>query len=512
MSETRRRSWRFRPTRRFGLRARITVAFGLGALLLSVVLAVIVYGLTRQNLLSQRESSATASILDNAVNVDGALRPEVMVTDVLASVPARQGPSLLRYQDQWFSSNEAEFGDIRLPIQLREAVLSGEPARMRTTLNGRPSLMVGVPLPDSKGYFFQAAPLDDIEETLDSLAVSLLGAAAVTTILGAALGFYASRRVIKPLTDVGRAAEAIAGGRLDTRLVSADDVDLMPITASFNHMAQALQDRIERDARFASEVSHELRSPLMTVAASVEVLQNSKSELPERAQTALDLLTMDIERFQQLVEDLLEISRFDAGAVHLQLEDVAVADLVRQAVTTIVGQRVPVVIEPEAATMVVEVDKRRIGQVLANLLDNAQKYAGGASSVRVSAAGPDAVHIAVEDAGQGVPPEEREIIFDRFSRGSAGGRRGADLGTGLGLALVDEHIRLHGGRVWVTDRLDGRSGARFVVELPVVANEASERPDRAERVAPALDEVTAEPVALDGEVPGLTPADLDVLR
>jgi signal transduction histidine kinase len=154
--------------------------------------------------------------------------------------------------------------------------------------------------------------------------------------------------------------------------------------------------------------------------------------------------------------------------VHLQLDEVLVADLVRQAVSAIVGPRVPVVVEPETATMVVAVDKRRIGQVLANLLDNAEKYAGGATSVRVSAANSLTVRIAVEDAGHGVPPEEREVIFDRFSRGSAGGRRGGDLGTGLGLALVDEHVRLHGGQVWVDDRLDRRAGARFVVQLPVV--------------------------------------------
>jgi two-component system sensor histidine kinase MtrB len=500
MPEQTRRRWRFRPTRRFGLRARITVAFGLGALLLSMLLAGIVYGLTRQNLLSQRESSSTASILDNAVNVDGTLRPDADITEVLSSVPARQGPSIIRYQDQWLPSNEAEFGDIRLPVELREAVLSGEAARMRTTLDGSPTLMVGVPLPDSQAYFFQAAPLEDIEETLDSLAVSLLGAAAVTIIAGAGLGFYASRRVLKPLTEMGSAAEAIAGGRLDTRLVNPEDVDLTPITGSFNDMAQALQDRIERDARFASEVSHELRSPLMTVAASLEVLQNSKSGLPDRAQTALDLLALDIERFQQLVEDLLEISRFDAGAVHLQLDDVLVADLVRQAVTTIVGPRVPVVVDPEAATMVVEVDKRRIGQVLANLLDNAEKYAGGATSVRVTASDPVTVQIAVEDAGQGVPTEERDVIFDRFSRGSAGGRRGADLGTGLGLALVDEHIRLHGGQVWVTDRVDRRSGARFVVQLPVIENVADEL------MAPPLDVVTP-----DGPTDS-TASDLDLLR
>jgi signal transduction histidine kinase len=489
MPEKRRR---LRPTRRFGLRARITVAFGLGALLLSVLLAGIVYGLTRENMLNQRESTSTQSILRNANNVGRGLSTESNVADLLQTVSPREGNySLLRYQDRWTPRNELEFNEIDLPADMQEAVLSGEAVRMRITIAGKPVLVVGTPIPSVGAYYFEGAPLSDIEETLDSLLISLAVAAAVTTIAGAAFGFYASRRVLKPLTEVGRAAEAIAGGRLDTRLVIPDDVDLTPITTSFNEMATALQDRIERDARFASEVSHELRSPLMTVAASLEVLENSRGGLPDRARTALDLLSLDIERFQQLVEDLLEISRFDAGAVHLQLEDLLAADLVRQAVTAIAGPRVPLVVEPAAAAMVVEVDKRRVGQVLANLLDNAEKYAGGATSVRVSARDPGTVQIDVEDAGQGVPVDEREVIFDRFSRGSAGGRRGSDLGTGLGLALVDEHIRLHGGSVSVTERLDGRSGARFVVQLPVV------------------EDLTDELAAVSADAPDLAGGDFD---
>ena len=141
---------------------------------------------------------------------------------------------------------------------------------------------------------------------------------------------------------MGAAAEAIAGGRLDTRLVVGDDPDLDVLAVPFNHMAQALEDRVERDARFASEVSHELRSPLMTLAASVEVLENSRDEIPERAQTALDLLSADVDRFQQLVEDLLEICRFDAGAIKLHLEDVLVAEMVIQAVQVLGGGGIPV--------------------------------------------------------------------------------------------------------------------------------------------------------------------------
>ncbi len=146
---------------------------------------------------------------------------------------------------------------------------------------------------------------------------------------------------LRPLLDVGAAAEAIAGGRLDTRLTVGDDPDLDVLAVPFNHMAQALEDRIDRDARFASEVSHELRSPLMTLAASVEVLENSRDEMPERAQTALDLLSADVDRFQQLVEDLLEISRFDAGAIKLHLEEVLVAEMVIQAVSVLGGGGVP---------------------------------------------------------------------------------------------------------------------------------------------------------------------------
>ena len=136
-----------------------------------------------------------------------------------------------------------------------------------------------------------------------------------------------------PLLDVGQAAEAIAGGRLDTRLPVGGDPDLDLIAEPFNEMAQALEDRIERDARFASEVSHELRSPLMTLAATVEVLENSRDEMPDRARTALVLLSADVDRLQQLVEDLLEISRFDVGAIKLHLEEVLVAEMVIQAVS-----------------------------------------------------------------------------------------------------------------------------------------------------------------------------------
>ncbi|OWY60728.1 hypothetical protein B7486_67635, partial [cyanobacterium TDX16] len=169
---------------------------------------------------------------------------------------------------------------------------------------------------------------------------------------------------------------------------------------------------------------------------------------------------------QQLVTDLLEISRVDAGQVHLEREPVDVAELVIQTVSAS-PHPVPVRIDDDATEVILDVDKRRLVRVLDNLLDNAEKHGGGATGVTLTKVDGH-VMIAVEDAGPGVDDEDRRRVFHRFSRGSGAGRRGSADGVGLGLALVDEHIRLHGGEVRIEDRPDGAQGARFVVELPLV--------------------------------------------
>ncbi|HEX6421472.1 MAG TPA: HAMP domain-containing sensor histidine kinase, partial [Acidimicrobiales bacterium] len=352
-----------------------------------------------------------------------------------------------------------------LPPGLRDTVLDGQPALMRFDHEGATQLAVGVPIDSIDAAYFEIVSLGELEDTLESISISLLAAALITTLAGAAVGWWASRRVLRPLRGIGDAAHAIATGHLDTRVEASDDADLATLADSFNEMAVALEERIQRDARFASNVSHELRSPLMTLAASIEVLENQRDDMPDRARAALDLMVADIERFQQLVEDLLEISRFDAGVMHLDLEEVRVDELVLQAVASSTDIDVPVDIHSDLAGVVVKADKRRLSRVIANLLDNAAKYGDGASRVELRRRG-DAVRIAVEDDGPGVPPEDRDTIFFRFNRGSsAGHRRGID-GVGLGLALVAEHIRLHGGAVWVEEREDDHQGARFVIELP----------------------------------------------
>ncbi len=290
---------------------------------------------------------------------------------------------------------------------------------------------------------------------------------------------------------MSRAALDIASGRLDTRLETADVRDLALLASSFNRMVDRLQQRIERDARFTSDVSHELRSPLTTLAASLSVLEGRREELPERSRQALDLLAAEIRRFQKMVADLLEISRLDAGSADFETSVVEVGELLRNAVSS---TRTSVVVEVDdhVSGRIIAVDKRRFERIVANLLDNARRYAGGAT--RVSATALDGrARVVVEDEGPGIPPEERARVFERFARGSAAaGSRGTGDGSGLGLALVAEHVKLHGGRVWVEGRPSG--GARFVVELPLLDEDVGEEDDPTPLVAvPAVSHPSADP-------------------
>jgi signal transduction histidine kinase len=475
---------RARRFMRIGLRSRITIAFGVGAMTLSALLALVTYGLVRENLVNQREKAATNQAFFNASIVRDQLRSESQPEkDVLEGLESPSGASpVLLHNGQWFGVS-VERGREQLPLALRETVAGGKAARMRFRLSGHAQLGVGVPIPGVKAAYFEIASFDDTEKALGSLGFSLVAAAVVTTVAGAFLGAWASRRVLRPLGHVSAAAVAIAGGRLDTRVAPLDDPDLGTLVNSFNEMASALQERIERDARFASDVSHELRSPLTTLTTSISILESRRDELPERPRQALDLLVADVQRFSTMVEDLLEISRFDAGAARLHLESVRISELVLQAVAASTDVDIPVAISADAAACMAMVDKRRLVRVIANLITNADRYGGGATRVDVALVDND-VRIAVEDEGPGVREEERDRIFERFARGTdEAGRRGSGEGVGLGLALVKEHINLHGGRVWVEDGTGG-IGARFVFELPTVTPEVADE-EELEDLGPA---------------------------
>jgi two-component system, OmpR family, sensor histidine kinase MtrB len=459
--------------RRVGLRTRIFFMFGLGAMFLACFLAAAAYSFTRSSVVDQRDTSAVDAAYRNAGTVQSELTTASGSVSTAAARLQSQGVQLFAINSGGvWTAPSTIYDPGEIPTELQQRVLDdGVASRMTTQIDGEPVLVIGIPLDVPETSYFEFVPMDDVASTLRSVLFSLLFAGFITTLAGALLGTLVASRAVRPLGDAAQAAQAIAGGRLDTRLEPTDDPDLRVLANAFNDMAAALQARVERDARFASDVSHELRSPLMTLAASVEVMQARRDDMPERAQAALDLLVADVTRFQGLVEDLLEISRFDAGAIRLNLEDLLVAEFVRQAVAVSSVPSTPVTVTERGERVVISGDRRRLARVVANLIDNARLHGGGDATISVTEPEGEGeplghVWIIVEDHGAGVPPEERDLIFERFARGAVAGRRSSSDGAGLGLALVDEHTRMHGGRVWVEDRADGEPGARFVLELP----------------------------------------------
>jgi signal transduction histidine kinase len=461
-----------RETRqRWGLRRRILLIFTLGALMLSLLLAFVAYGFARSSVVQQQDDDARGA----------ARRNSAIVLEALRGSPPNAQPALERlegfgvqrpliwYNGAW-SAGQPGYDEQSVPQVLVDRVIGdGIAARMIVDVGSEPNVIVGYWIQSDAAYF-EFFSLDEVSDTLQSVRLSLVLGTVITTALGVLAGSFAARRAVRPVGVAALAAKAIAGGRLDTRLEPTEDPDLSVLAQSFNDMASALQNRIERDARFASDVSHELRSPLMTLSASVEVMDARRDEMPERAQAALDLLKSDVVRFQGLVEDLLEISRFDAGAVRLNLDELLAAEFVRQAVAVSSVPDAPVTVSPRAERAFINGDRRRLARVVANLIDNARLHGGGDPEVAITEVdGPDEpitkIHISVEDRGPGIADHERSLVFERFARGGSAGRRAGSDGAGLGLSLVDEHVRMHGGRTWVEDRRDGEPGARFVIEL-----------------------------------------------
>jgi signal transduction histidine kinase len=451
----------------------------LTGLVASVALMAITYLVARNYLLDQRDSAVKTQALQNAAVVVDRLRnprnenPAGQVREALGSVSTENdGFAVLvvpsSSADPLRVSTKSPLLETAFPESLRDGVAIGETGRQvfrlrapqLEQLDGQTYLGVGVALPDGGAAYFEAFPLDNVERTLRVIGASLALAAGVTTLAAAMLGWLTSRRLMRPLTEVAAAATEIASGTLDARLDPGDDADLSRLARSFNDMADTVQARIEREARFASDVSHELRSPITALTAAVEVLDARRAELPDRSRQALDVVVSQVRRFDTMVLDLLELSRLDAGATDLNLEELQLADTARRIAQRYGYGTIPIVADPRVNQPIIA-DKRRLERILANLLENAQQHAGGPTKIAIEDAGHDEVQLVVEDAGPGVSASEKQRIFERFARGSAARQR---VGTGLGLALVAEHAAAHDGQAWVEDRRGG--GSRFVVALP----------------------------------------------
>jgi signal transduction histidine kinase len=448
-----------RPASR-GLRSTVTLAFALGALALSATLALGTYFSARHLLIEQRERTATRqAYTDAAVVRDSLLTSGAQLSDVLGSIAPPAGAVIyVRRHGEWYSSSLDSAPEMTSEVQ--PLVAEGSVGIAWTDATDPHAVVVGIPLPAVDAEYYEVSVADELDSTLWTLGVALAICAGVTTVAGALLGRAASRRVLAPLGEVTNAAVKVSAGDMSTRLGETADPDLAALVGSFNHMVDALHDRILQDARFAADVSHELRTPVTTLTTSLSLLQRA-SDLSPRASDAVDLMSAELTRFRRALEDLLTLGRLDAGAQESHLSLIGVRELVQQALHS-GGRPLDVLGGPSRNTAdpMVEVDRPQIVRALANLFQNADLHGGGLASVRVVDLG-GYVDIHVEDLGPGVPPADRKRIFERFAR--AGGQK-TGTGSGLGLSIVMQTVRNHGGDVWCTDR-EG-NGAAFVLRLP----------------------------------------------
>ena len=455
-----------RSIRRVRLRTRVTLLFVLVGLATSVLLSTVSFLVARNYLLDRRDDVVERQAFNNAEYVRARLvsrRSEAF--ELINGSRTEQGGFAVLHlgEENLYYSQDLRYTQNAFPVELREDVLAGTTAYQRFSLGDDTYIGIGIAIPAADAHYFEAFPVDDEQRAITIIGSALVAGTIIIGLIAGLVGWGVSRRLMRPLTRVAVAAGEIAEGGLDTRLESEEDPDLAILVSSFNEMADAVQTRIEREARFASDVSHELRSPITALAAAVEVLDARRADLSERTQQALDVVVSQVRRFDQMVLDLLELSRLDVGVADIHREEVDLASFITRIAQRYGNDDLAVLLAPECDG-VANVDKRRLERIVANLLDNARLHGGGATSVTLENGPRGGIRISVEDAGPGVAPSERARIFERFARGSAGRTRVG--GTGLGLALVAEHARAHGGQVWVEDVPSG--GARFVVEIPGV--------------------------------------------
>jgi two-component system sensor histidine kinase MtrB len=308
-----------------------------------------------------------------------------------------------------------------------------------------------------------------IEEALAQLRLALLVGTLALVIVALLVANVIARGVLAPVEAAGRAAERIERGDLSARVPVTSDDEFGTWAERFNRMAAALSETIgrlesaeARNRQFVADVSHELRTPVAALVAEASILRDHLDELPPDTRRAGELLVADVGRLRGLVDDLMEVSRFDAGAEQVALEPV---DLVAR-VRAIAAARLPEAsLALPATPLVVDTDPRRLDRIVGNVLDNAREHAPGAPVEVSLASGPESIVLAVADRGPGVSPDQLPGIFDRFSKAEPSRHGGS---SGLGLAIAAEHAALLGGYLVAGNREGG--GLRVELHLPVTGS------------------------------------------
>jgi signal transduction histidine kinase len=436
------------------LRRRLTLVLALAVGLSGIALAAGSYFLVRHNLLSD---SVDSSIVQTRRNLDVA--PAYPDTGSLVDAYKSRGDFLtVATRDGRTFLSSASVSLRSVPAGLREVVRRGELGYERTSVAGDHFLVTGAPAANgTKLYFF--FPENGLRHELSVLRNVLLGGVGILVLLAALAGVVLARSTLRPVARASTAARSLAEGLLETRLPVEGRDEFGAWAQSFNEMAAALEAKIAalsaaqaRERRFTADVAHELRTPLTALKGEDSLLAGHLDRMPPESRRPAELLIADVGRLRRLVEDLMEISRFDAGAESVQAEEVDVAALVRATVRAR-GWQDRVRLEGDGLR--VTSDPRRLERIVANLVDNAFEHGGSSVSVRI---GEDEIEVA--DDGPGIPNEHLPHVFERFYKADAS-RSGS--GTGLGLAIARENALLLGGELEVAS--EPGQGTRFTLRL-----------------------------------------------
>ena len=385
----------------------------------------------------------------------------------------------------------------------------------------QPGLAVGTPL----GNYYQLYylfPMQQEQQTLQLVQRTLIGAGLALIVLLALIASLVTRWVVIPVRHAAQAAQRLTAGRLEERMRVRGADDLAALATSFNEMAASLQDKLREleelsklQRQFVSDVSHELRTPLTTIKMAAEVLLEAKDTFDVSSARSAELLQGQLERFQELLEDLLEISRHDANAATLDADSVDISDLARRAADDAqqLAERRGCRIEFRlpAEPCLADADRRRVERILRNLLVNAVEHGEGNDVIVTVAADRDAVAVAVRDHGVGLKPGQDQLVFDRFWRADPARARTTG-GTGLGLAIALEDAQLHGG--WLQAWGSPGKGSVFRLTIPRVAGQMLVGsplplvPDDT-GLMPSIGEIVPAALGLGGDLHTLDQATLD---
>jgi len=385
----------------------------------------------------------------------------------------------------------------------------------------QPGLAVGTPL----GNYYQLYylfPMQQEQQTLQLVQRTLIGAGLALIVLLALIASLVTRWVVIPVRHAAQAAQRLTAGRLEERMRVRGADDLAALATSFNEMAASLQDKLREleelsklQRQFVSDVSHELRTPLTTIKMAAEVLLEAKDTFDVSSARSAELLQGQLERFQELLEDLLEISRHDANAATLDADSVDISDLAQRAADDAqqLAERRGCRIEFRlpAEPCLADADRRRVERILRNLLVNAVEHGEGNDVIVTVAADRDAVAVAVRDHGVGLKPGQDQLVFDRFWRADPARARTTG-GTGLGLAIALEDAQLHGG--WLQAWGSPGKGSVFRLTIPRVAGQMLVGsplplvPDDT-GLMPSIGEIVPAALGLGGDLHTLDQATLD---